>query len=361
MQNKNSLIDLIINNIKIFIIVLIISTIFSVTISFILPVWYKSTSTILITQSTPTGNILQSVTGNVPLGSLGSGLTKNKIQRYISILKSRTVINEVVEKFNLMERYQAESKEAAIENFRDNSYQIETEEGALEVAVFDKKREIVDNMVNFYIKKLDSVNSLLSSKDARFQKNFYKERISIIKSELSTLQDSLVEFQKKHEILDPEIQAKNIIGTIAELKKEKIIKEVKYNLYKKIFSEKNPKISRIKYELEGLEQKMQDIKYNINKNEKEFFHSINSLPRLTKRYMNLKMNVEIKTKVIEYLVPRYEQARVKHAKDIPTLQILDKGYTPENKAKPKRKLIVVGFVFASLFFTLLTLIYQKND
>ena len=76
-----------------------------------------------------------------------------------------------------------------------------------------------------------------------------------------------------------------------------------------------------------------------------------SFPDLAMRSARLMREVEVQGKLLEILVPQYEQARMEESKNIPTLQVIDEPKVPLNKAKPKRMLIVLGAVFMAVIFS----------
>jgi uncharacterized protein involved in exopolysaccharide biosynthesis len=61
--------------------------------------------------------------------------------------------------------------------------------------------------------------------------------------------------------------------------------------------------------------------------------------------------VEVQSKLLEILIPQYEQARMEENKNIPTLQVIDEPKVPLNKTKPKRIFIVLGAVFMAAIFS----------
>ena len=63
--------------------------------------------------------------------------------------------------------------------------------------------------------------------------------------------------------------------------------------------------------------------------------------------------VAIQQKVLEYIYPLYEQAKIDEQKDIPVILVLDKAVKAEKKVKPKRLTIIVTAFGASLALSLL--------
>ena len=78
------------------------------------------------------------------------------------------------------------------------------------------------------------------------------------------------------------------------------------------------------------------------------------IPEAGLEAVRLYRDVAIQQKIVEFLVPMYEQARIDEQKDVPVILVLDKAVPPEKKARPKRFIIVVvwnivGFILSVLF------------
>ena len=78
---------------------------------------------------------------------------------------------------------------------------------------------------------------------------------------------------------------------------------------------------------------------------------MSSFPDLGMRSARLMREVEVQGRLLEIMVPQYEQARMEESKNIPTLQIIDEPKVPLNKIKPKRILIVLGALFMATVFS----------
>ena len=61
----------------------------------------------------------------------------------------------------------------------------------------------------------------------------------------------------------------------------------------------------------------------------------------------------MQTKLMEYILPMYEQAKVEEQKSIPTVIMIDKAAPPQLKYTPRRGLIILGLSFLGLFFLIL--------
>ena len=81
------------------------------------------------------------------------------------------------------------------------------------------------------------------------------------------------------------------------------------------------------------------------------------------RSVRLLREVEVQGRLLEIMVPQFEQARMEESKNIPTLQIIDEPRIPLNKTKPKRMFIVLAVVFMSTVFSVgyVFLEYHSRD
>jgi len=78
---------------------------------------------------------------------------------------------------------------------------------------------------------------------------------------------------------------------------------------------------------------------------------------LGKQYAAFYTEYLIQTKLQEYLLPEYEQAKLQLMKDKPTLQVIDYAYVPDKKSKPKKAIVVLGAVFVSTIIAFLFVLF----
>ena len=76
-------------------------------------------------------------------------------------------------------------------------------------------------------------------------------------------------------------------------------------------------------------------------------------------YLRLQRDVEIHSKILVFLLPVYEQAKIEENRDTPTILILDKPYVADRKKKPKRLTMVVVLTFLG-FISSLTFYMVKD-
>jgi uncharacterized protein involved in exopolysaccharide biosynthesis len=78
-------------------------------------------------------------------------------------------------------------------------------------------------------------------------------------------------------------------------------------------------------------------------------------PQILMSFLRYQREVEIQSKIVSFLLPVYEQAKIEEKRETPTIMVLDKPYIAEKKTKPKRLTMVIVFTF--LGFVVSTLLY----
>jgi hypothetical protein len=78
------------------------------------------------------------------------------------------------------------------------------------------------------------------------------------------------------------------------------------------------------------------------------------IPELGVEYVRRFREVQIQSKILEFLTPLFEQAKVEEKKESPSVIVLDKAGPAERKTSPKRALIILagtflGFIGALVF------------
>ena len=363
----------------------IIVAFISLIISLLLPKWYASKAVVL---SSGAGkfNFLSSISP-IPVANFGLSTINEDINNFIAILQSRTVKEYMVNKFNLVERYNQRDIEYAMEAFEEKMELEVTEEGTLEISIIDKDPIVAKQMVSEVLIMLDQINQNIGMEAGRYNREFLEKRLSQNENNLEKAELDLKIFQEKTGIIDlvaqlsstmqMSAQAYNsIFDAYTELYAKKIETETQLAVAKTTLSINNPTLMQLEkllneqtFQLEQLmielDAKLQYLLSSITPTQVdnipniEFSVSFNSLPSLGLENARLIREVKLQSTIQEILIPQYEQAKLEETKNIPTLQLIDKPKVAINKAKPKRALIVIGSTLMSILVSF-TFVYAGH-
>ncbi|MDG1753601.1 MAG: GNVR domain-containing protein [Rhodothermales bacterium] len=332
----------------------------SVVISLMLPVWYKASSRLLLPNSGGSG-IASALLGDLSSAAeslLGGG--GGDYVRYMAILHSRAVKEQIVERFDLINVYDLAEEEFASEEalsaLADNiEFVIDDEYDFMSIEVFDQDAQRAADISNYFIELLDEENNRLTRQTAGNFRAFVESRYDLAEEERGAMLDSLASFQRKYGVIDLEAQTEAYFSQLAELRASTLQYEIQLNGMRAQFGEGNQQVKNMQSMVEAANQSFQDA---LDGREMVMPVSQEEAPEMVRQFLNLTMERTIQERILELVAPMLEQARFEEERQSETLQVVDAAVAPFEKAKPKRMIIVIGatlsaFILALVFVLLL--------
>jgi capsule polysaccharide export protein KpsE/RkpR len=274
-----------------------------------------------------------------------------------------------------MERYEKKNMEETIMALRELIKVRVNDDGTLTLraeaatpyfaskAQEDEARQLAKDMANFCIDELDKVNTRLKVKKASYTREFIEKRYLQNLSDLQKAEEKFKEFQEKYGTYALMEQTAATIEAAAALKVQIIAKEIEIGVLTNSYGDSHSLVVAAKNELHELTAKYKEFQYGAEQSmqindssrvvSQDLFLTFNDIPDIGIQYMRLFRDVTLQEKLLEFLLPQYEQAKIQEAKDTPTVQVLDKAVTPIKRIKPQRKFFVLAWGGLSLILSLL--------
>jgi uncharacterized protein involved in exopolysaccharide biosynthesis len=340
-------------------------------ISLILPKVHRAQTTILPPIEESDGFGLSSLLSKVPLSSLSIGLgsVSEETYTFLAIINSRTVMESIVREFDLRTRYRVKNIEKAVKKLRKNVSVKVNDEGTITLstdvstkwlsdkATENETRKLARDMANFFIKELDRVNKHLKTERARNSRIFIEKRYLQNITDLHRAEEEFKQFQKKYGTIALPEQTSATISAATELKVQIISKEVEGGVLQKYVGPSHSEYLKVQNELNELRMKLNEFKSGERqnkentKNSKGLFLALNDVPDIGLQYGRLYREIFLQEKIMEFLLPQYESAKIQEAKTTPTLQVLDEAVIPIKRMKPKRAFFVMFWGVLSIFMS----------
>jgi len=350
-------------------------SILSFIIVFSLPKTFTSTA-ILMPPTSESGGIgnLMGALSSLPFSGLNSK-TNDESLSIIAILKSRTLFEKVINKFDLLKFYELSNMDKALVALSNNTSFEVLEEGTIRITVSlktkyfhnDESEEVIKvlcrDMVDYFIEQLDLINKSLKTEKASFHRKFIEQRYKNNLDDLKVAEDSLRMFQEKYKMIALPEQTSAVIEAASALKAQILSNEVKLGVMMGALNATHPDIANIKKENVELNKKMIELEYGeniLNYEQSNLFPSLSNVPDLGIKLVRLKREVEIQNSLFVFLTQQYEEAKIKEAKDTPTVQVLDHPKIPYQKSAPKRLSILLICVFILMFLNILFIINRSE-
>jgi len=327
-------------------------SVLAIVISLLLPQWYSGTAKVIRPQS----QILDMSSFQVKtMGLLGA--TDGITNRYLSILESRGIKEYMCRKYDLMDAYRVKYFDKAIERFEDN-YKIDVGDHAeISITIYDRDQERVADMTNDVVYLLDSINISLASQYGKEERAFIEAQLMDILDSLAILENELLRFMEKHNVLSVEDQVRTQVQYAADLKYQIMIKEMELKIMRQ--TRQNELL------IESHEIMVNEMKKQYDKlfmPDKELFINLKQAPDITIFMKKVERQLAYFNEVLMFVGPLYEQAKITEAKAVPTFEVLDYAHRPDRKAKPKRAIIVIAaFMFALLTSGVYVLLKENQD
>lgn len=339
-----------------FVIVCIIASV----VSLILPKWYKVKATLLPpVDQTSSSFRLASMLSELPIGEFGVPGVSSPLDIFKAILESRTVAEAIVNKLNLVEVYHKDNIEDTIASLWNRSRIEIGVEGIISITVEDRDPELAAAIANSYVQELDELNQRINISQAKNTRVFVEERLREVTEDLKKAEEALRDFQSEHKTVSLSDQVAAAIQAAAEIRAKQVELEVEKGVLSKVMSNTHPEVVRLKVEIEELQKQLDELIISPPQelqlegldepNEKKYSIPLSEVPSVGLQLARLTRDLKIQEAVFELLTQQYEQAKIQEAKDTPTVQILDPAVPPEQRSKPKRKIIVLVAGVLSLF------------
>ncbi len=324
-------------------------------LSFLLPKEYEATVQILPPREKKQSFGFSSLLSSLPIPALRLGERGTPSDISLAAIKSTTTRRRMVEKFGLMQRYEARTLTDAIEVLADNTTADMTEEGMLRVSVLDKDPQMAADMANYYIALLDSTNKRFSHKTASERLDFIRGLLQEEDKKLEDKMKRLEQFQSEHNAISIADQARAAILTAASMQTAAIELGIeRQGLLQSGLGPNHDKIKKLEREIllrQGTLAFLRDgpnpadnsvlqnksLQLELDEN---LFLPLKQIPSVAQEYANLEKDVLVQTSLLLVLLQQEAQSLIEAKDATSTVQILDPATPPEVKAKPQRVLIV---------------------
>ena len=325
------------------------------------PKWYKASASVLPAEQTDflgaLGGLSSLVKGFTPSKGLAALTGSTELDRYIAILKSSTLADNVIKRFNLVKEYDLEEDyyEKVVKEFTSNLDIEVQDEGNLLVSVYDKNPQRAADIANYMIGKLNEINTRLSVTNAKANREFVEKRYFENKNDIDDLENQMKDFQEKYGVVAVPEQLESTVKAMSEIYADLVKKEVALNVIQKTYGANSPMLNQLEIEVEELKSKINKINAGteVSKDGINLLIPFKKAPDLAYKYLKIYKDLEIQYKILEFVQPMYEQAKVEEVRNTPSVLILDKAGPPERKAKPKGSLYFIISFLSSTFLGLL--------
>ncbi|MFZ5979718.1 MAG: GumC family protein [Candidatus Zixiibacteriota bacterium] len=338
----------------------ILVTLGAVVVSMSLPKWYEANSLMLPPKdtTTPIGGYSKlaevvSITEGLNLPVM---VTSSDV--HARILSSRTLVERVIERFDLKNYYGTSNMIETYLVVMAHSKFVVTPEGLLSVSFEDKDPQMAADVTNAFVEELDKLNREIVNSRAKQNRIFIEERLHQVQTELDSLQREFEKFQIDNKAVDFDEQTRLAIEQAVSLKVMLTEIEIDLKMSEQMLGKDNPELVEKRRKRDIIKNRL-DMLESSNPDSSFFSLPISSIPMLKGEYESLYRRVKVNESLYTILLEQLEQAKIHENEEAPSISVLDYARVPEVRSRPQRTLIVAGsFGFSVLGALLLTFILE---
>jgi len=286
-------------------------------------------------------------------GSLGG---KTTAELYVTMLKSEALKDPIIDKFNLMKKYEAKLRSRVYRGLDGAvDLSLSKKDGVITIKFSDKDPKFAAEIANAYVVELGKLATSLAMNQAGANSVFFEKRITSVKADLDKAADAVKKFQQQHKIISPTEQAQATIASIAQLKGQLAVLEVQLASLQRKYTDNSQEVKNTRASIANIRGQIGQLE---GQGSGGAIPGVEAVPALGEQYLRLMRDFKIQETVFEMLTKQYELAQINQAKDIAPFHVLQKATVPELKSKPKRARIVIMSAFATGFLMVLLAFIQ---
>lgn len=316
----------------------------SAVIALLLPGVYSARAVIMPPQEDQSGlnsvalNALATLSSNSSMGAIG---LENPADMYIGMLKSRSVADALIRRFELQALYDADSLTDAREELDRRASISNGTYGLITVVYEDDDAQRAADIANAYVEELERLTRRIAVTEASQRRLFVEQQIRLTQDKLVQAENALKHTQEQTGVIDLDNQGKAIIEAVAELRAKAAAKEVQISTMQSYATPRNPDFIRARRELAGLKAQIAKFEHDNLSGNGDIMVATGRMPEAGLEYLRKLREVKYQQAVYEMLAKQYESARVDEARNSVVIQVVDPAVALDEESGPRRSLIVV--------------------
>lgn len=259
-------------------------------------------------------------------------------ERFVALLKSRTVADKIIDRFHLMQRYHARHRfEARIILAQRTVIQQDRKAGVITLTFSDRSPEFAAQVAQAYVEGLEDVNAEMNTSGAHLERQFLEGRVKEVDQQLREAISQLSEFATVSGMLDPQSQPKSTVDEALKIEAQVIALRAELSGEEQIYTPEMLKGPKAR--LAELERHLTLLQGSRGDGS---LPSLRSLPKLAATFTTYGRRVKLLEAVQLYLTQKLEMAKTDEVKQLPVFRVMEPAEVPEMRVWPRRTVIVLA-------------------
>ena len=357
-DNKISIINYVILLVKhkqLISIITLVVTVIAIIVSLVSSPIYRAETKILPSQPDRASMKAQLVNNFGGLSGLrGNGpIIKTASALYTALLTSKPILDGIIDKFNLIQLYESESRDGARKKLSGvMNTSIARKSRIITIGVEDKDPKMAAKLANVFADELKNYIKGIAISEASQKRLFFEEQLKDAKLALIKAEEAVKEFQEKTGTMKIESQAAALISSIAKLRAQIALKEVEIKVMKAYATKNNPALQTKQAELQGLKEELEKIEIKGEPHNSGTLMQAGRVPGISLEHVRKIRDLKFNESLYEFLLKQYEAAKIEELSSATIIQVIEKATPPVRRIRPERMQMIIRAFFIALFFSI---------
>jgi tyrosine-protein kinase Etk/Wzc len=325
---------------------------YTATVTILPPQGSSSMSSMLASQLSGMSGAMSGVASSV----LGM---KNINDMYVSMLKSRSVEDAVIQRYGLQSEYRkkylGETRKALEKHTKIDGT---TKDGLIRLTVTDRDPNRAAEIANGYVEQFKGLSQHLAITEASQRRVVFENQLEKTKVDLENADEALKKTQLQTGMVQVDGQARAMIESAARLRAQIVAKEVQIEAMRSYAGDENPALTQAQTELDGLRAQFNKMVGSKGGSTDDVFLPKGEVPQAGLEYVRRLRDVKYYEAIFEVLAKQLELAKLDEAREGAFIQVVDPAVAPEQKSFPKRGLFIVSGVAVGFTFGIMLALLQ---
>lgn len=328
------------------------------------PSTYTSTVTLLPPQqSSSVGAALTSQLGSLgSFAGLASGMgLKNPNDMYAAMLKSRTVEDAIVDRFDLRREYGKKFVSDAREALEKHcSISPGGKDGLIHIDVTDHNPKRAAELANGYVEEFRKLSQNIAIGEASQRRLFFQQQLEQAKDNLANSEEALKQTEQKTGLIQLDSQARALIESAAALRAQIAAKEVEIESLRSFATDQNSQLVQAQQELEGLRAQLAKLGGSDSGSDQGIIVPKGQVPQAGLEYVRKLRDVKYYETIFDIIARQFEVAKLDEAKQGSLIQVVDAAVPADRKSFPRLGVFVAVGAILGFLASLCTVLLQAG-
>ena len=275
---------------------------------------------------------------------------KNPGEIYVSLFRSRTVEDSIIQRFGLMARYGAKMPSNARTAFEAHStVALAAKDGLITISVTDRDPGKAAEIANGYIDEFRKLSANLAITEASQRRIFFQQQLKEAKENLAAAEEAMKGTEQSTGVFQIDSQTRVLIESAAALRAQIVAKEVQIQGMRSYATEDNPEIFEAKQQLAALQAQLARLADADQDSSSGLIVPKGKVPEAGMEYIRKLRDVKYYDTISELIAKQFEMAKLDEARQGAVIQVVDVAVPPDHRSYPKRTITVILAMVLAFF------------